>query len=180
MANKIIINRKTPESDLDFHIINDEVNTELLQIKNTIAEDIVSNSYEILTLTDTTEILKLYEELTKYLHPTDLVTFNNKKDLEVLIKIVCSLFEITDTNLLKTKSRKREIVKSRQVIYYILKMESYGSLNEIGALFNQDHATVLHADEVINNHIDTRDPYVFPKLKTITDIYGLTNKYKLY
>ncbi len=53
------------------------------------------------------------------------------------------------------KSRKREIVVTRQVCMYVLNRETTYSLSEIGAKFNKDHSTVHHACKTISNLIDT-------------------------
>ena len=46
-------------------------------------------------------------------------------------------------------TRKREIVKARQVAMYFLKKYSKKSLASIGAIFKKDHATVLHSCRVV-------------------------------
>lgn len=48
-------------------------------------------------------------------------------------------------DLLKSKSRKREIVEARQLFFALLKRDSTYSLASIGKLLNRDHATVLHS-----------------------------------
>jgi len=53
------------------------------------------------------------------------------------------------------KSRKRELVETRQVCMYVLDRETSYSLTDIGAKFNKDHSTVHHACKTIRNLIDT-------------------------
>lgn len=50
-----------------------------------------------------------------------------------------------------TKNRKREIVQTRQVTYYLLKKYTRKSLGRIGKTYGQDHATVLHGIKNICN-----------------------------
>lgn len=53
--------------------------------------------------------------------------------------------------LLYEKTRKREVVESRQLVYWHMAHKTKLSLADIGALYGQDHATVLHAKKVVNN-----------------------------
>ncbi len=50
---------------------------------------------------------------------------------------------------LKSKSRKRSITFPRQVGMYLTRKLTEQSLADIGALYNRDHSTVLHAIKVI-------------------------------
>lgn len=59
---------------------------------------------------------------------------------------------------LVTKSRKRELVLTRQAIFYVLITNKLCSLNTAGALFNRDHATVLHAKRSVANILFTKYP----------------------
>jgi chromosomal replication initiator protein len=52
-------------------------------------------------------------------------------------------------NDLKSKSRKRSITFPRQVGMYLTRKYTDQSLADIGALYNRDHSTVLHAIKVI-------------------------------
>lgn len=70
-----------------------------------------------------------------------------------LIKII-----IENHGLLQ-KSRKRELVsKKRYLIYFMLKENILnGNLTQIGALFGNDHATVIHARKVHLQLTETKD-----------------------
>ncbi len=50
---------------------------------------------------------------------------------------------------LKSRSRKRSITFPRQVAMYLTRKLTEQSLADIGALYNRDHSTVLHAIKVI-------------------------------
>tara|TARA_Y100001937_G_scaffold23697_2_gene33785 strand:+ start:521 stop:868 length:348 start_codon:yes stop_codon:yes gene_type:complete len=50
--------------------------------------------------------------------------------------------------LIRHKTRKREFVLARQIIYAILRKHYNLSLNQIGGLFSKDHSTIIHSLEV--------------------------------
>ena len=54
-----------------------------------------------------------------------------------------------------TTCRRREIVESRQLLFYFLSLYTTKTLNKIGATLGKDHATVIHAVRTINNRIET-------------------------
>jgi chromosomal replication initiator protein len=58
--------------------------------------------------------------------------------------------------LLKSRTRRREIVQARQLAMYFSKQFTKSSLATIGAQCgNKDHATVLHACKTVNNLSET-------------------------
>jgi chromosomal replication initiator protein len=67
-----------------------------------------------------------------------------------IIRVVCEVMEISP-ELISLKTRKREIVVCRQMVYHVLSMYFDYSLAFIGRLFKQDHATVIHAKKTIRN-----------------------------
>jgi chromosomal replication initiator protein len=75
--------------------------------------------------------------------------------IDFIQKIVCDYFELP-IELLKSKTRKREVVQARQLAMYFAKKMTKSSLATIG-MYNggKDHATVLHACKTVNNLIDT-------------------------
>jgi len=70
------------------------------------------------------------------------------------IDVVCVNYSV-NINDLKGKSRKRKIVLPRQIISWYLRYSSDYSLNGIGNIFNQNHATILNSKTNIDNRIDT-------------------------
>jgi chromosomal replication initiator protein len=87
----------------------------------------------------------------------DKLVKNTKKDLsiEYIQEMVCEYFNI-DVEMLKSKTRKREIVQSRQIAMYFAKSLTKSSLSTIGAkIGGKDHATVLHACKTVNNLLET-------------------------
>jgi len=82
---------------------------------------------------------------------------DHAKELSVdyITKSVCDYFNIP-TDLLSSKTRKREIVQARQIAMYFCKNLTKSSLSTIGSTIGgKDHATVLHAYRTISNLIET-------------------------
>lgn len=75
--------------------------------------------------------------------------------IEFIKKTVCDYFNIAPEQL-KSKTRKREIVQSRQIAMYFAKIFTKNSLASIGSqIGGKDHATVLHACKTVNNLMET-------------------------
>jgi chromosomal replication initiator protein len=75
--------------------------------------------------------------------------------IDYIQKIVCDYFNLP-MELLKSKTRKREVVQARQISMYFAKSLTKSSLATIGMhCGGKDHATVLHACRTVNNLIDT-------------------------
>ncbi|MCS6981617.1 MAG: chromosomal replication initiator protein DnaA [Flavobacteriales bacterium] len=75
--------------------------------------------------------------------------------IEYIQKIVCDYYGIT-VEQMKSKTRRREVVQTRQIIMYFSKLYTKHSLASIGQLCgNKDHATVLHACKTVSNLRDT-------------------------
>ena len=86
----------------------------------------------------------------------DLIEKPQRKTVNAneIISAVSSYYNITP-NELCGKSRKREIVRPRQVAMYILRRESNMSFPSIGEHFSgRDHTTAMHACEKIEKLID--------------------------
>ncbi len=75
--------------------------------------------------------------------------------IDYIQKVVCDYFELP-LELLKSKTRKREVVQARQLAMYFSKNMTKSSLSAIGAhCGGKDHATVLHACRTVNNLMET-------------------------
>lgn len=85
----------------------------------------------------------------------------NGKKLEIIISTVNDYF--IENNLFKgpiNKSRRRDLVVFRQIIYYFARKHTTLSLKEIGkTTFNQDHATVIYGARTINDLISVDKEY---------------------
>lgn len=75
--------------------------------------------------------------------------------IDYIQKVVCDYFNLP-IELLKSKTRKREVVQARQIAMYFAKKMTKSSLASIGAhCGGKDHATVLHACRTVNNLHET-------------------------
>lgn len=82
----------------------------------------------------------------------------DKKSVDFIPTImrIVSKMEGIDQDLLMSSTRKREVVQARQIAMYFAKQYTKSSLATIGkAIGKKDHATVLHANKVVNNLSDT-------------------------
>lgn len=81
-----------------------------------------------------------------------------KTSPQVVLKSVADFYNISTHDLLK-RSRKKEVVKPRQVAMYLLREEIKLSFPEIGQkLGGRDHSTVIHACEKIRREEASNDP----------------------
>lgn len=75
--------------------------------------------------------------------------------IDYIQKVVCDYFDLP-LEVLKSKTRKREVVQARQLAMYFSKSLTKSSLSNIGIhCGGKDHATVLHACRTVNNLIET-------------------------
>lgn len=74
---------------------------------------------------------------------------HRKTNPQVILKTVADFYSITQADLTK-RSRKKEVVKPRQIAMYLLREEVSLSFPEIGQkLGGRDHSTVIHACDKI-------------------------------
>lgn len=88
--------------------------------------------------------------------------------VQVVISNICEVGEITPT-LLKSKTRKRNIVNLRQMCFYILRKKKGMVFETIGREFGKDHATVLHGVRNIESLLEIKDfeiTELFNRVKT--------------
>jgi len=80
---------------------------------------------------------------------------NHEVSIDYIQKVVCDYFDLP-IEMLKSKTRKRQVVQARQIAMYFAKSMTKSSLSNIGAhCGGKDHATVLHACRTVNNLIET-------------------------
>tara|TARA_R110001599_G_scaffold73906_2_gene204223 strand:- start:3598 stop:3993 length:396 start_codon:yes stop_codon:yes gene_type:complete len=73
---------------------------------------------------------------------------------ENLIRLVFNYFEVP-TEMMKSKSRKREIIVARQFASFFLKQEFQRlSLQKIADYFGQHHSSIVHSIKQINNLVE--------------------------
>jgi chromosomal replication initiator protein len=72
-----------------------------------------------------------------------------------IIKTVCDFYDITERELMNN-SRKKDIVRPRQITMYLLRSELKNSFPSIGEkLGGRDHTTVIHSCEKIGQELET-------------------------
>lgn len=82
-------------------------------------------------------------------------TGQNDKEYDRIESLVCDYTGV-DTNEIKLKTRKREIVEAKQICHYISRKKGLGSLSSIGFRFGRmDHASVLHSNRIITTLLQT-------------------------
>lgn len=86
----------------------------------------------------------------------DMVKETNKQiTIESIQTHVCDYFGI-DTNKVREKTRKQEIVEARQIAMYLSKKLTKVSLKTIGLQFGgRDHSTVIHAISTVEDRLET-------------------------
>jgi chromosomal replication initiator protein len=80
-----------------------------------------------------------------------------KTSPQTILKAVADFYSISANDLIK-RSRKKEVVRPRQVAMFLLREETKLSFPEIGQkLGGRDHSTVIHACEKIRGESSTED-----------------------
>ncbi|MBB6499237.1 chromosomal replication initiator protein DnaA [Pedobacter cryoconitis] len=82
---------------------------------------------------------------------------NTSKEIsmEYIQKLVCEYFEVA-VDLVKSPTRKREVVQARQISMYLSKSLTKSSLKSIGAFYGgRDHSTVIYACQTVEDLIDS-------------------------
>jgi chromosomal replication initiator protein len=75
--------------------------------------------------------------------------------IDYIQKAVCEFFTVP-LDLLKAKTRKREVVQARQLSMYLAKHHTKNSLKSIGQHFGgRDHSTVIHSCQAVKDLMDT-------------------------
>ncbi len=106
------------------------------------------------TMFNNTEItMKMAKEIIHHYVSTEV---QKEISLDGIMLIVAEHFKTT-IELLKSKTRKREVVEARQLAMYLSKkMISNKSLMAIGEAFGgRDHATVIYSCRTVENLLDT-------------------------
>jgi len=74
---------------------------------------------------------------------------------EIIEKAIGSILGVSP-EMLRMRTRKRQIVEARQMAMYFYRAKTPHSLSKIGRLLgNYDHATVVHACKTVGNLVET-------------------------
>ncbi len=102
---------------------------------------------KILCLDEVKEILK------KNIKPLKIINFND------IIKTVTKFYDINEKDIFN-KTRKKEIVKPRQVAMYLLREDLMNSYPNIGQKFgHKDHSTIIHAYKKISELLKKNEKF---------------------
>lgn len=90
----------------------------------------------------------------------DMVKDNHTQlSIESIQDYVCEYFGI-NTNKVREKTRKQEIVEARQIAMYLAKKYTESSLKTIGLHFGgRDHSTVIHAISTVEERLNANEKY---------------------
>jgi chromosomal replication initiator protein len=79
--------------------------------------------------------------------------------IEEIQRIVCDRLDISE-DLVRAKTRKREVVRARQIAMYFCKQYTQHSLKTIGLHFGgRDHSTVIHANNTVEERLEDDDQF---------------------
>lgn len=79
--------------------------------------------------------------------------------IEEIQRIVCDYLDIPE-DLVRAKTRKREVVRARQIAMYFCKELTQHSLKTIGLHFGgRDHSTVIHANKTVEDQMETDEQF---------------------
>ena len=96
---------------------------------------------------NTTPSIELCQNILSSINPKKIINFKK------VIQETANFYDIKEKDIL-SESRKKEIVKPRQVVMYLLREELNTSFPAIGRkIGNKDHTTVMHAYKKISNNI---------------------------
>ncbi|MCD6116092.1 chromosomal replication initiator protein DnaA [bacterium] len=99
------------------------------------------------------------------------IFINKRKDISIeeIQSVVCNHFDIPD-DLLRGKSRKKEIAFARQVAMYLCKEMTQYSLKSIGLHFGgRDHTTIIHGVRTIKNLLkDKKNKKIYDTIEMLS------------
>lgn len=112
---------------------------------------------------------EIKEILDKNTQPKRIVTANH------IIKCVSEFYDVNEKYLFE-KTRKKEIVKPRQVAMYLLREDYSGSYPYIGQRFGgRDHTTAIHAFDKISKELKKNSQLV-EEMKRIRELYNYNSR----
>jgi chromosomal replication initiator protein len=95
-----------------------------------------------------------------------------KKSISIdsVVKLVSDYYNL-DERIIYEKTRRKEIVRARQIIMFVLREDFNESYPAIGAkLGGKDHTTVIHSYEKIKQEL-TKDPHLMKEIEDIRILF---------
>jgi chromosomal replication initiator protein len=146
---------KVPGEVLDF--IARQVTSNIRELEGALVRVIVYSSLNQTEITRQTAAKALSDVFTQS---------EVKLSMEDILRAVARTFE-TDTNELRSKGRRAELVIPRQVAMYLMRELTTHSYPEIGQFFmGRDHTTIMYAVEKVKEGI-TKDRELDSRIKTL-------------
>ena len=87
------------------------------------------------------------------------------RSLEEIVALASRSYSVSLEEL-RGRSRRRRVVRPRQIAMYLCRLYTDASLKEIGQLFRRDHTTVLHAIESVEKRV-VEQPQLRYQLETL-------------
>lgn len=156
---------QAPDLETRIAILNKKMYTDGIELPKEIAEyiaySITSNIRELegalisIIAQSSLNRKAITLELAKQMIDKFVKNTTHEISIDYIQKIICDYFDLP-MDLLKSKTRKREVVQARQIAMYFAKSMTKSSLSTIGVhCGGKDHATVLHACRTVNNLMET-------------------------
>ncbi len=124
-----------------------------------IAVNVTSNVRELegclisLLARSSLESKEINVELAREVLQSVVINVKSPISIEEIQHIVCDYFNIPD-DLIRAKTRKQEVVNSRQIAMYLVKELTNSSLKTIGLHFGgRDHSTVIHSCQTVEEQL---------------------------
>jgi chromosomal replication initiator protein len=155
-----------PEYETRYAILERKANDNGISLDSDIIEFIAHNFKSTVRDLEGAIIKLLATASLKHVDEIDLImaksalkdmvkTSHTQISIESIQNYVCEYFGI-DTNKVREKTRKQEIVEARQIAMYLSKKFTKSSLKTIGLQFGgRDHSTVIHAISTIEERLTT-------------------------
>ena len=163
-AAGMIVDVSQPDYESRFALLNEKAksNNFLLQEEslNMIASTIEGNVRELEGVLNSIIMQSQLKNRELSLNEIKTILKNNSKpkksiSIKEVIKIVSNFYSISE-NVIYEKTRRKEIVKPRQVVMYILREDFNVSYPSIGQeLGGRDHTTVIHSCDKIRRDLET-------------------------
>ena len=111
-------------------------------------------------------------ETTKLILRDMLNLYEKELSIDLIQKETAEYFQLQPQNL-KSNSKERKIAQPRQIAMYLSKVLTTHSLPEIGAAFDRDHTTIMHAVRTIEERMKV-------DLKVYEDVEALRKSLQRY
>ena len=90
------------------------------------------------------------------------------ENIEKLKSAVCRAYNISTMELMR-KGRYQDVVRPRQMFYYMA-VERYGMrVIDAGRVFNHDHTTAIHSRNKVSDLLSIEDPETLDKIRLINE-----------